>query len=103
VLDATQISRFGKMQLHGALPVRHDAHDLDPQRQREGRHAGELVEVERPVHAAEFVQVASPSARFVAVQLAFTSGADGKATPVVEDVGIAYQIPNLPPQVKSIS
>ena len=43
VLDATQISRFGKMQLHGSLPSDTDADRLHAQRQRERSVGQDLV------------------------------------------------------------
>ena len=54
---------------------------------------------EAPV--TEFLQVQSPPARFLQYRLTFTSNG-GKTTPVIEDVSVAYQVPNLPPQIKSI-
>jgi hypothetical protein len=102
VLDASQISRFGKMQLHGTLPAgtsltvsTRSGNVKDPTQQSWSKWA-------EPVAAAEFLQVPSPTARFLQYRLAFTSGDEGKATPVVEDVTIAYQIPNLPPVVKAV-
>jgi len=53
------------------------------------------------ISASEFVQVTSPSARFVQYRLTFASK-DGKSTAVVDEVDLAYQLPNLAPQVKSI-
>jgi outer membrane protein assembly factor BamB len=102
VLDATQISRFGKMQLHGLLPAgskltvsTRSGNVKDPTQSSWNKWSD-------PVPAAEFLQVTAPTARFLQYKLTFTSGSDGKATPVVEDVGIAYQVPNLPPQVKAV-
>ena len=51
--------------------------------------------------ATEFLQVQSPPARFLQYRLTFTSNG-GKTTPVIEEVNVAYQVPNLPPQIKSI-
>jgi hypothetical protein len=101
VLDATQISRFGKTHLHGALPAAtaltlstRSGNVKDPGEKSWSKWTDE-------VPAAEFVQVASPSARFLQYRLTFTSN-EGKTSPVVEDVTTAYQIPNLPPAIKSI-
>jgi hypothetical protein len=102
VLDASQISRFGKMQLHGTLPtgtaltVATRSGNVKDATQASWSNWSDAVPAE------EFVQVKSPTARFLQYKLAFTSDGDGKTTPVVEDVNIAYQVPNLPPQVKSI-
>ncbi|MDB5291041.1 MAG: hypothetical protein JWL69_2282 [Phycisphaerales bacterium] len=101
VLDATQISRFGKTHLHGALPAgtsltlaTRSGNVKDPAEKSWSKWTDE-------VPATEFVQVASPAARFLQYRLTFTSN-EGKSSPVVEDVTTAYQIPNLPPAIKSI-
>jgi hypothetical protein len=52
--------------------------------------------------AAEFMPVASPPARFLQYRLTFGSDAMTAATPVVRDVEVAYQVPNLPPAVSSV-
>lgn len=102
VLDATQISRFGKMQLHGSLPAGTALTVSTRSGNVKDATQTSWSKWSEPVNAVEFVQISSPSARFLQYRLAFTSGDEGKATPVVEDVGIAYQVPNLPPVVKSI-
>jgi hypothetical protein len=51
--------------------------------------------------AEEFLPITSPSARFLQYRLKFT-GDQGTDTPTVDNVTVAYQIPNLPPQVKSV-
>jgi hypothetical protein len=101
VLDATQISRFGKMHLHGSVAEAtsitvatrsgnvHDAAEKGWSKWTD----------EAPV--TEFLQVESPPARFLQYRLTFTSKA-GKTTPVIEDVNVAYQVPNLPPQIKAV-
>jgi hypothetical protein len=53
------------------------------------------------VAATEFVQVNSPSARFIQYRLTFTSK-EGKSSAVVDEVDLAYQLPNVAPQIKSI-
>ncbi len=101
VLDATQISRFGKMQLHGSLPSGTTLKVST--RSGNAKSAGQRgwSEWSKEVPAAEFLQLTSPSARFLQYRLSVTS-AEGKTTPVVEDVSIAYQVPNLAPVVKSV-
>jgi hypothetical protein len=101
VLDATQISRFGKMQLHGSLPA-----NTSLTIATRSANVNETTDVgwgqwsaESP--ASEYLPVTSPSARFLQYRLTFKSE-DGKDTPVVNDVDIAYQVPNLAPQIKSI-
>jgi WD40 repeat protein len=101
VLDAEQVSRFGKLRLHGQLPAGSTL--------KVSTRSGNVSEpAERgwskwsdPAPAAEFVPVAAPAARFLQYRLTFTSE-DGKRTAVVDDVDVAYQQPNLPPDVKSV-
>jgi hypothetical protein len=101
VLDATQISRFGKIHLHGALPAGTGL--TIATRSGNVKEADEKTwskwSDESP--AAEFLQVMSPSARFLQYRLTFSS-AEGKSSPVASDVTIAYQVPNLPPQIKAV-
>lgn len=101
VLDAAQISRFGKIHLHGSLPgdtgitvATRSGNVHDSAEKGWSKWTDEVA-------VAEYMQVASPSARFLQYRLTFSSK-DGKATPVIEDVNIAYQVPNLPPQVKAV-
>jgi len=101
VLDATQISRYGKMQLHGSLPpgttltvATRSGNVKDASEKGWSKWSDEMP-------AAEFMQIPSPPARFFQYRLTFTS-TEGHATPIVEDVTIAYQIPNLPPRVRSV-
>ncbi len=101
VLDATQISRFGKMQLHGSLPAGttlmvstrsgnvKEASDKDWSKWTDD------------VSAHDFLPVTSPSARFMQYRLTLSSK-DGTKSPIVDDVTVAYQMPNLAPQIKSI-
>ena len=101
VLDATQISRFGKMQLHGTLPAgtkitvatrsSNVGEDSDP--------GWGAWSKEQP--ATEFMPIESAAARYLQYRLTFTSD-DGKETPVVDDVDVAYQMPNLAPQIKTV-
>ncbi|HEY7090033.1 MAG TPA: hypothetical protein VH518_18185 [Tepidisphaeraceae bacterium] len=101
VLDAEQISRFGKIQLRGSLPAGSAMHV--------STRSGNVEEADAPgwstwsdeVSASQFVQTNSPPARFLQYRFRFSSD-NGKVTPVVEDVDVAYQVPNLPPVIKSI-
>jgi hypothetical protein len=101
VLDATQISRFGKMQLHGSLPP--DTKLLVSTRSGNVKEPSEKSwsAWTTDVPAEEFLAITSPSARFLQYRLTF-SNEQGFDTPTVDDVSVAYQIPNLPPQVKSV-
>jgi hypothetical protein len=101
VMDATQISRFGKLQIHGSLPAgtsltvaTRSGNVKDPDENGWSAWSNEA-------DAEEFLPIKSPSARFLQYRLTFTSK-DGTSTPGIDDVTVAYQIPNLPPQVKSV-
>jgi hypothetical protein len=101
VLDATQISRFGKIHLRGTLPAGTSL--------KVSTRSGNVEEASDPgwgawkddVPATEYVQTTSPSARFLQYRLSFASD-DGKSTAVVENVDVAYQMPNQAPQIKSV-
>jgi hypothetical protein len=101
VLDATQISRFGKMQLHGSLPP--DTKLLVSTRSGNVKQPSERgwSAWTADVPAEEFLPITSLSARFLQYRLTF-SNEQGQDTPTVDDVTVAYQIPNLPPIVKSV-
>lgn len=101
VLDATQISRFGNLRLSGALPgdttLTVSTRSGNVKEPTESSWSAWSAEVP----AAEYVKVQSPPARFFQYRLTFKSQ-DGQATPVVEDVSVAYQLPNLPPQIRAV-
>ncbi len=101
VLDAAQISQFGKMQLQGSLPA--DTSLTVQTRSGNVKEASEKTwsKWTEPVPASEFIQMNSPTARFLQYRLTSASP-QGKTTPVVQSVSIAYQVPNLPPQIKSV-
>jgi len=101
VLDATQISRFGKAHLRGTLPkgsgltlATRSGNVKDP-------NATGWSKWSPDTSATEFVPVAAPSARFLQYRLTFASK-DGADTAAVEEVDIAYQVPNVAPVVRSI-
>jgi hypothetical protein len=102
VLDAQQISRFGKTHLHGTLAEGTSLKIATRSSNVEEASAPGWSAWSEEIPAAEYVQVASPAARFLQYRLTFSSDA-GKATPVVEDVDVAYQVPNLAPQIKSVT
>lgn len=101
VLDATQISRFGRIHLHGSLPPgtsltlsSRSGNVKEPDEKGWSNWSAEAP-------AEEFLPITSPAARFLQYRLTFNSK-EGDLTPVVDDVTVAYQIPNLPPKVKSV-
>lgn len=101
VLDATQISRFGQMHLRGRLP--------DGSALKVSTRSGNVADPAGsgwsdwtdPVSAAEYLPVTAPPARFLQYKLSFES-ADGSATALVEDVDVAYQLPNLAPKITAV-
>lgn len=100
-LDAGQISLFGKIQLRGTLPAGTNL--------KIATRSGNVADSSDPgwskwsqaVPAAEFVPITSPTARFFQYRLSFTSD-QGRTTPAVEEISVAYQVPNQSPQIKSI-
>jgi len=101
VLDAMQVSRFGKIRLDGSLPQgtsltisTRSGNVAEPGDVGWSKWSDELS-------ATKFIQNTSPSARFFQYRLKLTSEA-GVTSSVVEEVDVAYQVPNLAPQVTSI-
>jgi hypothetical protein len=101
VFDATQSSKFGKIQLHGTLPAgttltiaTRSGNVKEPTEASWSKWSDEQS-------AAEFVQTKSPSARFFQYRFTFASKAP-TASAVVNDVDVAYLMPNLPPQIRGI-
>jgi len=101
VLDATQISRFGKVRLHGSLPA--GASLMVSTRSGNVKEASEKnwSKWTDDVPAHDFLPVKSPSARFLQYRLTLATK-DPRKSPIVDDVSIAYQMPNLAPQIKAI-
>ncbi|MGA2496732.1 MAG: hypothetical protein ABSH20_03265 [Tepidisphaeraceae bacterium] len=101
VLNAGQISRFGKIRLHGSLPA--DATLTIATRTGNLQEPSEKTwsKWSEEMPAAEFLQTPSPSARFFQYRLTFKSK-DGRNTATVDSLDVAYLVPNLPPQIKSI-
>jgi hypothetical protein len=101
VLDATQVSRFGKIQLHGLLPA--------GARLQVATRSGNVKDADSPgwspwsadVDAAEFLPIKSPSARFLQYRLTFSTS-DPSQSAMVDRVDVAYQIPNMAPVIKSV-
>jgi hypothetical protein len=101
VLDATQTSRFGVIQMHGSMPK--------GTQMTVATRSGNVKEAEAEgwsawsaeQRAREFLHVTSPTARFFQYRVTFTSS-DPSQTPVINDMDEAYQLPHLAPVVKSI-
>ena len=85
VLDATQISRFGKMQLHGSLPSGTSVSvSTRSGNVKEPREKGWSPWSE-DVPAEQFLPIKSPSARFLQYRVSFATK-DSTQTPLLDDV-----------------
>ncbi len=101
VFDAAQPSGFGNVQMHGGLPkgtavtiATRSGNVKEPTEASWSKWSPETP-------AAEFVRSATPAARFFQYRLTFST-TDPAATPVVDDVDVAYLMPNLPPVVRTV-
>ena len=102
-LDAGAVSRFGTIQLDGRLPEGSDlllsvrsGNTAEPDSDPDGWNPWS-----EPVPARRFVATDVAPARFFQYRLSFRS--QGQATASVERVRVAYQLPNLAPQVTSLA
>lgn len=101
VLDAAQVSRWGKAQFHGVTPqgssitVATRSSNIGD----EDSDAWSEWSEEKPV--GRFIHIDSPTARFLQYRLTFSG--NGKTTPAIDEVHIAYQSPNLSPRIDSIT
>ena len=101
VLDANQISRFGKMHLHGSLPAGTSLSIATRSGNVRQQEKAGWSKWSDEIAATEYVQVPSTPARFMQYRLTLTT-TDPKATPVIDEVDTAYQMPNVAPVVKSV-
>jgi hypothetical protein len=101
VLDATQASRFGNVQLHGQLPDGTSLKIATRSGNVKDSDASGWSPWSADVNASEYVKVAAPSARFLQYRLTFGT-TDSSKTPLVDHVDVMYQIPNLAPVIKSV-
>jgi hypothetical protein len=101
VLDAQQVSRFGKMHLHGTLPKNTKLTVATRSGNVGGTNDAGWSNWSDEVPATEYVTIPSPPARFFQYRLTLQSEA-GETTPAVDEVSVAYQLPNLTPRVTSI-
>jgi hypothetical protein len=101
VLDATQVSRFGRIQLHGLLPT--------GTKLQLATRSGNVKDSDSPgwslwtedADAQEFIPIRSPAARFLQYRLTFST-TNPSLSATVDHVDVAYQIPNMAPVVKSV-
>ena len=101
VLDATQISRLGKIQLRGSLPKLTTLQVQTRSGNVQEPGSNGWSDWSQPVAAQMFVKITSPTARFFQYRLLLGSE-NGKESPVVDSVDVSYQIPNLAPHVSSV-
>jgi hypothetical protein len=101
VFDATQTSSFGKLQIHGSLPANTSLSfsSRSGNVKEPGDNNWSKWSDEQPVK--QFVQTKTPPARFFQYRFTFSTTAP-TASPVINDVDIAYLMPNLAPQIKGI-
>jgi len=100
VLDAGQISTIGRFGVEGALPPGSSI--------KLSARVGNVKDVDSDawsdwtpdVDARRSLDLKLPAARFVQYRLTLTSAKD--VSPVVDQITIAYQAPNLPPRISSV-
>ena len=102
VLDAGQISRFGKIRMRGTLPGGGALKVATRSSNVAGATDAGWSPWSEEISASEFVQVPSPPARFLQYRLRFSSE-NGTTSPAVEEIDVAYQLPNLPPKITSVT
>lgn len=101
VLDATQISAFGKAQIRGAIAA-DTAMTIATRSSNVGDKESPLwSEWSEPVQAARFTTIQTPPGRYLQYRL--TLSGNGSTTPTLEDVSIAYQQPNVAPRIDSVT
>lgn len=101
VLDAGQIARFGKIRLQGTLPEGTSAKISTRSGNASEPDSSGWSPWSPPVDVAQFVPITSPPARFFQYQLSMST-TDPAQSPVVGEVEVAYQLPNLPPNVSAV-
>lgn len=101
VLDATQISRLGHVQLRGSLPKSTTIQLQTRSGNVQEPGSGGWSDWTQPVSAQTFMKISSPAARFFQYRLLFGSE-NGQNTPLVNLVDVSYQIPNLSPHISSV-
>lgn len=101
VLDASQISAFGKAQVRGAV-AEGTSMTLSTRSSNVSDEDSSLwTDWSEPVAVGRFTNIQTPSGRYL--QYRVTLVGNGSLTPVLEDVSIAYQQPNVSPRIDSIT
>ncbi|MGA2230162.1 MAG: hypothetical protein ABSH22_04485 [Tepidisphaeraceae bacterium] len=101
VLDATQVSRFGVMHLHGSLPKGTSMTIATRAGNVKDADAQGWSSWSPEADAQEYLRITSQSARFLQYRITFSTQAP-ETTPVIRDVDVAYQMPHMAPVVKSV-
>jgi len=101
VIDAGQITSWGKMQIEADMPAdtqvaiaTRGGNTSDPQN-------GGWQSWSEQQRATEDIAMLSDSSRFVQYRLFLRSG-DGLSSPLVRRVKLAHLVPNLPPKLQSV-
>ncbi len=101
VLDATQISAFGKAQIRGTIAPETSISISTRSGNVENEESPLWTDWSEPVPAARFTNIQTPPGRFLQYRLILSG--NGQATPTLEDVSIAYLEPNVAPRIDSVS
>jgi hypothetical protein len=101
VLDAGLMSRFGKMQLRGRLPEGTQLWISTRSGNTEDAESATWSDWSEPQEAKEFLDIRSPSARYLQYKLEFRS--EGQSVPTLEEIRLAYQKPNIAPRIDSVT
>lgn len=101
VLDAAQVSAFGKAQIRGSIAADTSMTISTRSSNVEDEESPLWTPWSTPVAAARFTTIATPPGRFLQYRIALSG--NGVATPTLEDVTIAYLQPNVAPRIDSVS
>lgn len=102
VLDAEQVSRFGKLQLLGTLAPKTAVTVATRSGNVRNVDVGGWSNWSDELPAAEFIQIPSPPARFFQYRLTLTT-TDPHTTPTIDSVKVNYLTPNMPPRIASLN
>jgi sugar lactone lactonase YvrE len=103
VLDAGQIAQFGNLHINGALPAGTKVTIATRTGNLKDPAEGGWSEWSNEADVARYLPVTSPAARFVQYRLTLASDAASAVSPTIDDLSLAYQLPNLAPRIDSIS
>lgn len=101
VLDASQTSRFGKLQVHGNVPAGTTLMVSTRGSNVQDEDSPLWSEWSAPVPAARYTDVKTPPARYAQYRL--TLAGDGSKSPAVDAIEWAYLQPNIAPRIDSVT